>query len=108
MFRVSLLFVSALVLTLLAALNACAGYLDRFGGHKAAAGVELDASRIDDPKDAYSAPSCAASLMIEYEKSAMPKSNDPSRMSTITGRLIASSTRLCPFSLDLMVCFFIF
>ena len=33
---------------LLAALDACAEHLDRYGGHRAAAGVELPAARIDD------------------------------------------------------------
>ena len=40
---------------LLEALNACAEHLDRFGGHKAAAGVELDAARVDQFRAAFAA-----------------------------------------------------
>ena len=38
---------------LLAALDACAAHLDRYGGHRAAAGVELQASGIDAFRDAF-------------------------------------------------------
>ena len=44
----------------------------------------------------YNAPSCAASLNIEYEKIAIPKSTVPSKINTITGKLTANSTRLWP------------
>ena len=37
---------------LLAALDACADHLDRYGGHRAAAGLELPAARIDAFRDA--------------------------------------------------------
>ena len=38
---------------LLAALDACATHLDRYGGHRAAAGVELQATGIDAFRDAF-------------------------------------------------------
>ena len=38
---------------LLAALEGCAEHLDRFGGHRAAAGVELDATAIDAFREAF-------------------------------------------------------
>jgi single-stranded-DNA-specific exonuclease len=38
---------------LLAALDACAAHLDRYGGHRAAAGVELRAAAIDAFRDAF-------------------------------------------------------
>ncbi len=40
---------------LLTALGECAELLDRFGGHRAAAGVELDAARIDELRAAFAA-----------------------------------------------------
>lgn len=40
---------------LLAALDACAAHLDRYGGHRAAAGVELAADRVDDFRAAFAA-----------------------------------------------------
>ena len=38
---------------LLAALNECSEFLDRFGGHRAAAGVELDAGRVEEFREAF-------------------------------------------------------
>ncbi|HKJ35988.1 MAG TPA: single-stranded-DNA-specific exonuclease RecJ, partial [Solirubrobacterales bacterium] len=38
---------------LLAALAECSPLLDRYGGHRAAAGVELDAARVDDFREAF-------------------------------------------------------
>ncbi len=40
---------------LLAALDACAEYLSRYGGHRAAAGLEIDAASIDAFRDAFTA-----------------------------------------------------
>lgn len=40
---------------LLAALEACSEHLDRFGGHRAAAGVELSAERIEQFRSAFAA-----------------------------------------------------
>jgi single-stranded-DNA-specific exonuclease len=40
---------------LLAALNACSEHLERFGGHRAAAGLELRADRIDAFREAFAA-----------------------------------------------------
>lgn len=37
------------------ALGACAEYLDRFGGHRAAAGLSIDPARIEDFADAFAA-----------------------------------------------------
>jgi single-stranded-DNA-specific exonuclease len=36
-----------------AALGACSGFLRRFGGHRAAAGLEIEASRVDAFRDAF-------------------------------------------------------
>jgi single-stranded-DNA-specific exonuclease len=46
---------------LLAALDACAGLLDRYGGHRAAAGLELDGDRIDAFREAI----CAHARTVE-------------------------------------------
>jgi single-stranded-DNA-specific exonuclease len=45
---------------LLTALGACAEHLERFGGHRAAAGVELDAVRIPALREAFAAQARAA------------------------------------------------
>jgi single-stranded-DNA-specific exonuclease len=38
---------------LIAALDACADHLNRYGGHRAAAGLELDADRLEDFREAF-------------------------------------------------------
>ncbi len=38
---------------LVAALDACADHLNRYGGHRAAAGLELDADRLEDFREAF-------------------------------------------------------
>jgi single-stranded-DNA-specific exonuclease len=38
---------------LVEALDACSGHLGRYGGHRAAAGLELDAERLDDFREAF-------------------------------------------------------
>ncbi|MGH2872722.1 MAG: single-stranded-DNA-specific exonuclease RecJ, partial [Solirubrobacteraceae bacterium] len=49
---------------LLAALHACAGHLDRYGGHRAAAGLTLPAARVEDFRRAFE-DHCAATLTPE-------------------------------------------
>ncbi len=62
---------------LLAALEQCAPLLDRFGGHKAAAGVELDAAKVDEFARAFAA--AAATQLPE----GLPK--PPARIDAVVG-----------------------
>ncbi len=62
---------------LLAALEQCAPLLDRFGGHKAAAGVELDAAKVDEFTRAFAA--AAATQLPE----GLPK--PPARIDAVVG-----------------------
>lgn len=70
---------------LLAALDACAEHLDRYGGHRAAAGVELPAERIEDFRAAFA----------EHARAVMPEGGlaEPERIDAVVG----------PESLDLRV-----
>ncbi len=62
---------------LLAALDACADHLDRYGGHRAAAGVELDAGAIDGFRAALAA----------HARAVIPAEglSDPERIDAVVG-----------------------
>ncbi len=81
---------------LLAALDACAEHLDRYGGHRAAAGLELPATRIDAFRDAFVAHAADGRAFdrAAARPSSSTRSSAPSR-STSTSP--SSSPTLAPF-----------
>ena len=80
---------------LLAGLTACEEHLSRYGGHRAAAGLEIDAERVDDFRYAFAAH--AASTLADVEPAAVEVVDAVVGGESLGHDVAEQLTRLAPF-----------